>query len=275
MPLPFRNARIRLTQGQIFWREVGQGDTIVFLHGAWEDSSQWVPLIERLSADYHCLAPDLLGFGESEQPNVHYSIGLEVACLAEHLESLRLRRVYVVGMSLGAWVAASYALKYLEQVEGVVLLAPEGVQVEGLGRRWWKARLLKLPIVGGGLRSLYALRKILPSRTVERLLQRRQRLLDAPVACELLFQRRRAELRSEQLQEQLKWLQRPVLILQGEQDQADTRRLSYAYAQLAPQATLQQLPGNSQTLLATQPEVVAQAIRSFVGNGKEGVGSRE
>ena len=150
MPLPLRNARIRLTQGQIFWREVGQ-DTIVFLHGAWEDSSQWVPLIERLSAEYHCLVPDLLGFGESERPGVHYSIGLEVACLAEHLEALKLRRVYLVGHSLGGWIAMSYALKYQEQVEGVVLLAPEGVQAEGLGRRWWQAKLLRLPMVGWGL----------------------------------------------------------------------------------------------------------------------------
>lgn len=265
MPLPLRNARIRLTQGQIFWREVGQGETIVFLHGAWEDSSQWVPLIERLSAEYHCVAPDLLGVGESEQPNVHYSIGLEVACLAEHLDALRLRRVYLVGMSLGGWVAASYALKYLEQVEGVVLLAPDGVQVEGLGPRWWTARLLKHPIIGWVLRSLYTLRKILPYRPLEPLLHRRKQLLDHPVACNLLFQRRRSELRSEQLQEQLKWLKLPVLVLQGEQDQEVVKRLSHAYAQLAPQAKLQQLPGNSTNLLATQPEVVAQAIRAFVG----------
>jgi haloalkane dehalogenase len=244
---------------------VGQGDTIVFLHGAWEDSSQWVPLIEQLSAEYHCIAPDLLGCGESEQPNVHYSIGLEVACLAEHLDALRLRRVYVVGASLGGWIAASYALKYLEQVEGVVLLAPEGVQVEGLNRRWWQAKLLKLSIVGWGLRSLHSLQKIVPDRKVERLLQRRKQLLDHPVACKLLFQRRRAELRSEQLQEQLKWLKLPVLVLQGDHDTDDVKRLSHAYAQLAPQATLQQLRGNSQTLLATQPDVVAEVIRSFVG----------
>ncbi|MBW4470129.1 MAG: alpha/beta hydrolase [Stenomitos rutilans HA7619-LM2] len=269
MPLPLRNARIRLTQGQIFWREVGQGDTIVFLHGAWEDSSQWVPLIGRLSAQYHCLAPDLLGFGESEQPNIHYSIGLEVASLAEHLDALKLRRVYVVGVSLGGWIAASYALKYLEQVEGIVLLAPEGVQVEGMGRRWWQARLLKQPIVGWVLRSLYTLRKILPYRAIERLLQQRQQLLNSPIACALLFQRRRTELRSEQLQEQLKWLKRPILILQGEQDQADLKRLNHAYAQLAPQARLQQLPSTSMDLLATQPDIVAQAIRAFVEKGRE------
>ncbi|XGV97229.1 MAG: alpha/beta fold hydrolase [Leptolyngbya sp. BL-A-14] len=270
MPLPLRNARIRLTQGQIFWREVGQGPTIVFLHGAWEDSSQWVPLIEQLSAEYHCLVPDLLGFGESEQPSTHYSIGLEVACLAEHLDALKLRRVYLVGHSLGGWIATSYALKYQEQVEGVVLLAPEGLQAEGLGRRWWKAKLLRLPIIGWVLRSLHSLRKVLPLPTVEKLLQRRQQLLDYPVACQLLFQRRQAELRSEQLQEQLKWLKRPVLVLQGDHDQADVQRLNRTYVQLLPDATLQQLPCDRSNLLATQPDAVAGAIRGFVGKKAEG-----
>lgn len=270
MPLPIRNARIRLTQGQVFWREVGQGAAIVFLHGSWEDSSQWLPLIECLSAKYHCLAPDLLGFGESEQPNVHYSIGLEVACLAEHLDALRLRQVYLVGHSLGGWVATSYALKYLEKVEGVVLLAPEGVQVKGLGRRWWRTKLLTLPVAGWGLRSLHALRNILPLRGIEQLLQRRQELLDFPVACKLLFQRRQAELRSEQLQEQLKWLKLPVLVLQGKHDPAEVRLLNQAYTQLAPHTALQQLPGSTPDLLATQPEVIAQAIRAFVGNKGEG-----
>jgi pimeloyl-ACP methyl ester carboxylesterase len=270
MALPLRNARIRLPQGQIFWREVGQGSTIVFLHGSWEDSGQWLSVIERLSADHHCLAPDLLGFGESEQPNVHYAVDLEVACLAEHLEALRLRRVYLVGHSLGGWVAASYALKYLEQVEGLILLAPEGVEVDGLRRRWWKARLLKLAVVGWVLRSLHSLRQAFKLHTPERLLQRRRQLLNFPVTCTLLFQRRRAEIRSEQLQEQLKWLKVPVLVLQGEKDTAAAKLLNQTYAQLSPDAALQRLPSTNSQLLETQPDAVAQAIRTFVGSRAKG-----
>jgi haloalkane dehalogenase len=91
--IPLRNSRIKLSQGQIFWHEVGQGTAIVFLHGSTDDSSQWLSVIEHLSEDYHCFAPDLLGFGESERPNVHYSIDLEVECLADLLEALRQREV--------------------------------------------------------------------------------------------------------------------------------------------------------------------------------------
>ena len=267
MPLPLRNARIKLPQGQIFWREVGHGQAIVFLHGSWDDSSQWLPVVERLSAEYHCLAPDLLGFGESERPNVHYSIALAVECLAAHLDALKVQQVYLVGHSLGGWIATSYALKYLDRVAGLVLVAPEGVQVEGLGGRWWQRRLLQLSVVGWGLRSLHALRKVCKHRSVERLLQQRRQLLDFPVACKLLFQRRRAEIRAEQLQEQLQWLKVPVLVLQSEHDRADVKLLSLTYAQLAPDATLQRLHSNSQRL-DTQADAVAEAIREFVEKAK-------
>ena len=124
-----RNSRVKLSVGQIFWREIGQGPSLVFLHGSWEDGSQWLRTIELLNSHYQCFAPDLLGFGDSERPNVHYSIELEVECLAQYLDTLNLREVYLIAHSVGGWVAASYALKYPDRVQGLVLLAPEGVQI--------------------------------------------------------------------------------------------------------------------------------------------------
>ena len=121
-----RNSRVKLSVGQIFWREVGQGPSLVFLHGSWEDGTQWLRTIEHLSPYYQCFAPDLLGFGGSERRKIHYSIDLEVECLAQYLDTLKLRQVYLIGHSVGGWVAASYAIKYPDRVQGLVLLAPEG-----------------------------------------------------------------------------------------------------------------------------------------------------
>jgi pimeloyl-ACP methyl ester carboxylesterase len=110
MTLPVRNNRIRLPQGQIFWREVGQGQSVVFLHGAWWTGEQWDKVVPHLSRDYHCVVPDLLGFGESGRPKTHYSIQLEVECLAAYLRFLRIKRCVMVADGLGAWVAAAFAL---------------------------------------------------------------------------------------------------------------------------------------------------------------------
>lgn len=264
MPLPQRNSRIKLSQGQIFWREVGQGTAVVFLHGTWSDGSQWLPVMGQLSQNHHCFAPDLLGFGDSEQPRVHYSIALEVECLAEYLEALKLRRIYLVGHSVGAWVATSYALKHQEQVQGLVLLAPEGVQVER-GDRWGLARWLvgQPPVLPWFLKVFYPIGKLLGfSKKIKQTLQYRQELRQSLPACQLLFKRRRAEIKAELLQDQLGSLQIPVLILQG--DDAATEPLSKVYAQLIPTVELQFLPGNTEELPQTATEDVARWLAEFV-----------
>ena len=185
------NSRFQLSQGKIFWREVGEGPNLVFLHGSWHDSSQWLPILDRLSENYHCFAPDLLGFGDSESPDIHHSINLAVDCLAEYLDALKLDEVYLIGDSLGGWVAASFALKYLERVKGLILISPEGVQVPSLKRRRFWSFLLtsQLPLVGWLLRSLYPVAKLFGrEKQLKFLLKLRRKMRFSTAASKLLFQ---------------------------------------------------------------------------------------
>lgn len=239
----------------------------MFLHGSWADGSQWLPVLERLSQNYHCVAPDLLGFGDSEHPNLHYSIEVEVECLAEYLEALRLNQVYLVGHSLGGWIAASYALKYLEQVQGLILISPEGAQIGGGRGRWrWRRWLVgRRSLVVWLLQSFAPLFRVLgQGQQMRRSLQLRQQMLQCPTACQLLFKRQQAEIQAESLEERLSWLKVPVRILQGEEDTATAVKLGQAYADLAPHTDLQILPGNAESLPETLPDEVTQAIDEFV-----------
>lgn len=264
MTLPVRNARIKLSQGQLFWREVGQGTALVFLHGSWQDSSQWLPLIELLGTDYHCFCPDLLGFGDSDHPETHYSVALETECLAEFLDTLRLRKVFLVGDGLGGWVAANYALRHTEQVQGLILATPEGVELEGMGGRWrWERWLTGRPPI-----ALWILKALRPlSRwlgwgdRIEGLLQTRRQLREFPTACQILFGRRSAEVRAEQLQERLEFLAMPMLVVQTEQT-AVAAALCEGYAQRSPQAKLHVL--ETPNVFTDSPETLAQEIREFV-----------
>ena len=264
-----RNTRLLLSQGKIFWREVGLGPDVVFLHGSWQDSNQWLPIIEDLSKDKHCLAPDLLGFGDSEFPNVHHSIDLAADCLAEYLDALKLEQVYLVAHSLGAWVAASYALKYLDRVKGLILIAPEGVEVPSLkGRRFW-ARVLGSPLFLPVwlLRSLFPIAKLLGlDKKLKSQLQLRLKMRFSPTANHLLFRRRWAEINAELLTEHLCYLKVPTLILQGSEDSPTSLSMSQAYADLAPEAKLQLIEGADNNLATEMPEAIAQIIRDFLIN---------
>lgn len=267
MNLPVRNSRIKLSLGQVFWREVGQGPILVFLHGAWIDGSQWLPVIEHLSQDYHCFALDLLGFGDSEKPKLHYSIQLQVECLLEYLDALHIPQVYLIGYSLGGWIAASYALKHLDRVSGLVVLAPEGVQVEGQREDWQRTRWLigRPPIAYGVLRTLLPLARLVGRhKPIEQALRRRQQLKGSPTACQLLFQRRWPEIQAEFLDEQLDGLTVPTLIVQGKNDTPEAIARSRTYAETTPNAQLRMIDHGGNDLAEALPELIAQYIHEFV-----------
>lgn len=267
MPLPVHNSRIKLPQGLLFWREVGQGYPIVFLHGSGKDSSQWLPVMQQLSHQCQCLAPDLWGFGESEPIDMHYSIALQVESLEAYFARLSISKTYLVGHSLGAWVAASYALKHLEQVSGLVLLSPEGILTEDWQKSWrqqyWQQQ--KKAIASWLWRSLLKLVNQLPwDLPIQRWLQKLALDQSTDPTAKVLFHRRRAEIEAEFLQDRLNFLTIPVLVLCGERDQAHTLEISRAYARLCPQAELKIIPEADGSFGETWPSRVAEAIQQFL-----------
>ena len=264
----FRNSRRRLSQGLLFWREVGNGIPVVFLHGAWCDSSEWVSIMELVSRrDIHCFAPDLLGFGESEYPDIHHAIDLQVDCLFEFLQALKLEKVYLAGHSLGGWIAASCALKYPEKVKGLILLSPEGVEIEGWKKRWQKMRRL---IQGSSfifklLKIFRPLAKMFGWDTkIEADLQQRRILLQNPTATQLLYDRQLPEIESEFLQDKLDLIQIPVLVLQGGKDAPDALTRSQIYAIVIPQAELKIIDRAGDNLPQKCASDVAKEIRDFI-----------
>ena len=263
------HSRVKLSQGQLFWREVGQSDlNLVFLHGAWNDSSQWLPIFEHLSGEYRCFAPDLFGSGESDSPKIHYSIDLMVDCLAEYLDLLKLQEVCLVGHSLGGWIAASFALKYPGRVRRLVLISPEGVKARDQEQRWrlrrwlahWPAPLhLSLQLIHP-FASLVG-----QGNKVKQTLRHRRQMLRCAGASRLLFKRRWAEYRSELLDDRLSTLRAPVLILQGTHDQPIAVSMSESYSVLAPMADLQFIKPGGENLPQELPDAIAQYIREFIG----------
>lgn len=263
----FRNSRRKLSQGLLFWREVGYGTTVVFLHGAWCDSSEWVSTMELICRDFHCFAPDMLGFGESEYPDVHHAIDLHVDCLVEFLQALKLEKVYLAGHSLGGWIAASCALKYPEKVQGLILLSPEGVEIDGFEKRWQKMRrLIQRPLlIFRFLQIFRPLAKMFGWKTkIKEDLQQRRILLQNPTASQLLYQRQFPEIEAELLQEKLDLIQIPVLILQGGKDTPDALTRSQSYARLIPQSKLKMIDYGEDNLPQSCASDVAKEIRGFI-----------
>ncbi len=265
--MPIRTLRRQLQHGQLFWREVGRGQTVVLLHGSWSDGDQWSQLLPLLGQKYHCIAPDLIGFGESERLHKKsaYSIAMQVNALAELISSLRLDAVVLVGHSLGAWVAARYTLEHPDQVKGLCVLEPEGLVYAP--KRWRRERWLASPWAGLWLAITKPFaRKPEPGRNLVWLqnYRLRQLLKRHPAACRLLFQRRRRALEAEIVDSQLGSLSMPMVLIQGEGAGENSRQLTQTFATAAPGAIAKILPGNDE-LLSYEAKAVAEFLGNWIG----------
>ncbi|WP_407380996.1 alpha/beta fold hydrolase [Methanobrevibacter sp.] len=100
----------------------GKGSkTIVFIHGLSDDLNYWMKLASHLKSEYRILLYDIRGHGKSEFGD--FSIDMLVSDLYELLCSEKIEKASLVGFSLGGNIALSFAIKYPQIVERLILMA--------------------------------------------------------------------------------------------------------------------------------------------------------
>lgn len=99
----------------------GDGPPLVLLHPGIGDSRVWDPVLPRLAARHRVIRYDVRGYGRSPRPTVPFSLLGDLVSVLDHLG---LRRVPLVGCSMGGATAISLALDAPERVSALVLLCP-------------------------------------------------------------------------------------------------------------------------------------------------------
>lgn len=99
------------------------GTPVVMLHGMSTSGDSFREVMHELSATHWVIAPDIPGFGYSDQASP-YTIPHLVEWLADLQWSLSLPPMALLGHSFGGILATSFALAYAEEVERLLLLAP-------------------------------------------------------------------------------------------------------------------------------------------------------
>lgn len=242
----YHSSRIKLSTGQIFWREAGFSDrpVAIFLHGSWHDGSQWEPIVKSLTKNFHCFIPDLLGFGNSHANTTPTSIEMEVEFLHEFVSALKLPAVYIVGHSLGAWIAMSYALKYPSLVRGVVTIAPEGFSLDTLKQYKPPTKFLLAHPHLFGL-WLNAFKLATSASDGARIIAKNQAywkfFTKFPTTRKILFQRSQKAIRQELVGDRLAHLKPPLLVLQSESDDRYTIEQGQSIARTVRQSELKSI----------------------------------
>lgn len=107
----------------------GHGEPLVFLHSihaaAW--NAEWKHTVPAFADGHCCYALDLLGFGASERPPVHYTAQLYLDLIHDFLRDVVAEPAILVGSSLGGTYAIAVAAQHPHLVRAVCAVGPAGV----------------------------------------------------------------------------------------------------------------------------------------------------
>jgi len=105
----------------IRFKEEGKGRAIILVHGFLENLEVWNKFSKDLSKQYRVISLDLPGHGRSE--NIAYVHTMEemAECVRELMKTLRLRKVFMVGHSMGGYVALAFAELFPDNLKGLCL----------------------------------------------------------------------------------------------------------------------------------------------------------
>ena len=110
---------------------------IIMLHGYQGNSLNFYKIIPYIYEKYICICPDIIGMGISSRIDIEFTSNEQcVNFFVESLEAFRasleknynLKKKFILcGHSLGGYFAVTYALKYKDKVESLILMSPTGI----------------------------------------------------------------------------------------------------------------------------------------------------
>ena len=119
---------IKLQDHLISYLEGGKGETILLLHGFSANKDNWGRFAKYLTKNYHVVAPDLPGFGESSKINESdYNSASQVLRVDQFVCALDLTKFHIAGNSMGGSIAGRYAIHFPEKVLSLGLFNTGGV----------------------------------------------------------------------------------------------------------------------------------------------------
>jgi pimeloyl-ACP methyl ester carboxylesterase len=107
--------------GRIHFSDSGKGVPIVLLHGYLESSEVWNGFSERLSSDFRVISIDLPGHGLSDVYGEVHGMEFMATGIKELIDYLDIKKVFLIGHSLGGYVALAFLELFPGQLTGYCL----------------------------------------------------------------------------------------------------------------------------------------------------------
>jgi pimeloyl-ACP methyl ester carboxylesterase len=135
---PLRSSLVRVNGVTLHYIRAGRGPTLLLLHGWPEFCQTWAPLMHRLAArGFDVIAPDLRGFGDSDNPNTEPcdTVGeaIHASDMTHLLDELEIETCGLVGHDIGAVVGQSLGRAIPNRLSGLFFF---DCPYPGIAARW-------------------------------------------------------------------------------------------------------------------------------------------
>lgn len=272
-----------LGRHQMFAAVRGDGPALLMIHGFPTSSHDYREMIARLSPDFRCIAPDMLGYGLSDKPIAFsYSLFQQSDAIEQLLHHLGVDRAHVVSHDVGTSVHAELLARQLEGHLSFEILTSSflnGSLIKGMAKLTPIQKLLEAPANLG--EAVVVCENIAPDFVplLKGLMKRADSLSDEDCAVMeelLLYQdgnRRIPGVYSyvrERYLHQDRWLSAlerttsPVQFIWAQDDPVAVKEMGEALAERVPGAAYNRLPGVGHFVPIEAPDEVATLVRSFI-----------
>lgn len=260
-----------------YW-EMGEGPPLVLVHGLGASVEIWERNIGALSEAHHVYAPDLLGYGRTEKPEIDYTLEAFVDFVVAFMDAMALSRADLLGHSLGGAIVLRLAIEHPERVDRLVVA--DGAAIgEHMSL---SLRLVALPLVGELLlrprreKTAQALRALYhdPTLVTEELIEHNYEMITMPGAQRAYLSTVRNlatplgirdEVRSA-IKARLDEVKAPVLLLWGAEDQLVPVDDAVAARERLADAQLVVIEAAGHNVMVERPERFNEAVRSFLAS---------
>jgi len=119
---PFESKYIKVRDSKMHYIDEGSGDPILFLHGNPTSSYLWRNIIPYLVPHGRCIAPDLIGMGKSDKPNLDYRFFDHSKYVEGFIEKLDLSNITTVLHDWGSGLGFHYAMRHESNIKGIAFM---------------------------------------------------------------------------------------------------------------------------------------------------------
>ena len=120
--VPYSSRFVDVLGSRMHYVEGGSGDPVLFLHGNPTSSYLWRNVMPHLDGVARCIAPDLVGMGQSDKPDLEYRLVDHARYVDGFIEALGLERVTLVIHDWGSALGFDWANRHRESVMGIAYM---------------------------------------------------------------------------------------------------------------------------------------------------------